>query len=796
MNRTLWWLALLFIIAEVAPAQVLRGTITDAETGSALPAASIHVENTYRGTITNAEGFYELKVEDFPVTLVVRFLGYETLHHTIERGVGLQHDFQMIPTAYEMETLTVTGENPAINIMRQVIERKQQWRATLSTYEVQAYSRFSISGDSSVLWVNESASTAYWDRDRGMKESIKGNRSTSNPFIYDSIFPVAHTVANLYDDNVFIAGHNLVGVTHPNALDVYDFAIIGAHMHQGTVVYDISATPKNPLSSAFVGRVAILDSAFVMMEAELAPGESFLFPMPIKRYEVTYRQQFSSYGQDYWMPVDFRSTILAELNMPGLLSFPPFDVDHVARFSDYQINVPVPEELYATDDILEVDSVAVAAGEVFDEPGVVVPLTVDEAAAFENPDIDEEFEEAFTPGGLIGRMATRYGNSPGNEGNSTESDTTRSPGARSILRNIEPRVWYNRVDGAHLGLHRTFYLTDFASLGIGGGWNSSAAKDERWRWHASIRLASPGNRSFFTEGRYENATARRYGDPSYLTAFFNGLLVLAGEDDYFDYYRRRGYSASAGFHLRNRALRLWTTFLREDHASLPMTTSYDFLGRAPQRDNSPIIPGRMQSLSVHFTLGRKTFFSGRRGNRSLNVSAEFGLPGSDFMFRRYALDATWRQPTFGQRRLLPALLDLRFILGYGTTTLPVQRAFSIDNAAVTYSQLGALRSRSGRFFEGDAILAVLWEHNFRTMIFEALGLQSIAQEGYSIIVYGGHARTWLHGPPEDPQRFATQETIHELGGSIAGIFGWLRVDVTTPLTGGPTRVGLGMYFPF
>ena len=115
------------------------------------------------------------------------------------------------------------------------------------------------------------------------------------------------------------------------------------------------------------------------------PGESFLFPQPIKRYEVSYRQQFSSYGGDYWMPVDFRSDILAEINMPGLLSFPAFRLNHVARFTDYQVNVAVPEELYSEERSLVLDSAAVEAGAVFEEPGMVVPLTADETAAYDKP---------------------------------------------------------------------------------------------------------------------------------------------------------------------------------------------------------------------------------------------------------------------------------------------------------------------------------------------------------------------------------------------------------------------------
>ena len=141
-------------------------------------AASIQVDGTYRGTITNVDGFYELKVDALPVTLVVRFLGYETIYRVVEDDAALEQHFALVPVTYVYAEITVSGEDPANAIMREVIARKKQWRASLETYETQGYSRFSIESDTSVVWVMESASTAYWDRERGMKERITGNRST------------------------------------------------------------------------------------------------------------------------------------------------------------------------------------------------------------------------------------------------------------------------------------------------------------------------------------------------------------------------------------------------------------------------------------------------------------------------------------------------------------------------------------------------------------------------------------------------------------------------------------------
>jgi len=61
----------------------LEGTIVDAQTGEALPAAHLIIKDTYTGTITNADGAFEITAPTLPVTLVARFIGYESVEVTV-----------------------------------------------------------------------------------------------------------------------------------------------------------------------------------------------------------------------------------------------------------------------------------------------------------------------------------------------------------------------------------------------------------------------------------------------------------------------------------------------------------------------------------------------------------------------------------------------------------------------------------------------------------------------------------------------------------------------------------------
>jgi hypothetical protein len=157
-------LATLWCASQVAGQTVVRGTVRDASTGDALPAANIQVEGTYRGTISNREGLFELRLEEIPSTLIVRYIGYGEQRRSITQSSSTQQDFDLEPVVYEAETVVVTGEDPAIRIMREVIERKKIWRAELETYRAFAYNRFAVSNDTGIVSIMETVTEAYWIR--------------------------------------------------------------------------------------------------------------------------------------------------------------------------------------------------------------------------------------------------------------------------------------------------------------------------------------------------------------------------------------------------------------------------------------------------------------------------------------------------------------------------------------------------------------------------------------------------------------------------------------------------------
>ncbi len=84
-------------------------------------------------------------------------------------------------------------------------------------------------------------------------------------------------------------------------------------------------------------------------------------------------------------------------------------------------------------------------------------------------------------------------------------------------------------------------------------------------------------------------------------------------------------------------------------------------------------------------------------------------------------------------------------------------------------------------YEGERYAALFWEHNFRTVPFELLGIPALTNRGIGLILHGAHGRTWISA-----SRLASlthtpryQDRVHhELGLSVNGLLSLFRLDLT------------------
>lgn len=87
--------------------QVVSGTVIDAESGETLPAVNIHVKGTTRGTTTDEEGTFSIRVDPDSTVLVFSFVGYETQEIDVQGRQEIKVELQ--PAVGELDELVVIG---------------------------------------------------------------------------------------------------------------------------------------------------------------------------------------------------------------------------------------------------------------------------------------------------------------------------------------------------------------------------------------------------------------------------------------------------------------------------------------------------------------------------------------------------------------------------------------------------------------------------------------------------------------------------------------------------------------
>ena len=762
--------------AGFARAQVVTGTVTDAETGEGLPAATVQIAGTYSGTITNGEGRYELAVPERPATLVARFIGYEPAEVVVEAGQA-ELDLALQPAAFVSPEIVVTDENPAEAIMRRVIERKQVWQRGLQSWRADAYVRQVFGREDEIVGIAEGVTEAYWQREKGIREVVKGSRRTENLPGFGAL-EAANAVINFYDDEVPFGGYDLMGPTSPDALGFYRFTLEGARTLGDEIVYDIGLRPKNGLQPGFEGRVSVLGGAYALIDVAVRPNEAVRFPL-VSQFGIDFAQQFSSFGQEVageavWLPVDFRLTAAAKLGMIGI-SFPRAELKTVVRLTDYAINVAVPDSLFEKGERTAVDSAAVASEAAF-ASSTVVPLEPREAAAYAELDSTDTIEEAFQPTGPLARFLdmTADEDEVSVSGGSGDSETTFS----SLGISFSPSLWFNRVEGLHLGATATRSVGKHVTAYAGGGYS---AEPELFTYRGGVRSRLFSNRRVRLSAALglERAVARRI-ESDFHGRLINSVGTLVGEPDYFDYYQREGGSAETGLRLRRLRTTLVVTGTAEQHTALPAASSFTAFGNdSAPRPNPRIVEGELRALGAELTIGDgpggfAQSVTGQRGLR-LRVEVSDAALGSDYGYVRAEGVAAWRLQTFLRRRLFPNTLDVRFAGGVHGGTLPLQRHFGIDGTILGFAPSGVFRSLRGRPVEGDRYAAVSWEHDFRSVPFELLGLEAFAVRNIGVVVFGAHGRTWLDADTRGTLNpFAPlnvpESWVHEVGVSVSGGF--------------------------
>lgn len=297
MERTLLFFVLMLPVCLPARAGRIGGMVRDAK-GNPLAYASVFVKGTTLGTTANREGHYFLDLAPGKYTIVAQYVGYERQEKQVETGQGpLVLDFTLSLQSLSLAEVVVTpgGEDPAYEIIRQTIKKREAHRQPLDSFTCEAYIRTLIktrklpkkifgqpieeddrqsrgldSAGKGILYLSESLTKIAFKKPGRVKlEVLSGRESGSNGFGFN--FP---TFINFYDNNVNVLAPQLnprgfVSPVADAALNYYRYHYEGSFVEDGREIDRIKVIPRRKYEPLFSGTINIVDGEWRIHSLDL-----------------------------------------------------------------------------------------------------------------------------------------------------------------------------------------------------------------------------------------------------------------------------------------------------------------------------------------------------------------------------------------------------------------------------------------------------------------------------------------------------------------------------------------------
>ena len=306
-------LGLLLCMAIAQTNAQITGTVKD-QNGNALPYVNIYTENGSKGTTTNEDGIYELKIaEPGTYTLVYQFLGYKTLKKPIEAGsFPMEVNVSLEAESTSLDEVTVqSGENPANRIIRNAIDSRKLNSERLESFTADFYSRglWRIKnapekilgqdvGDlgggldstrSGIVYLSETISEIAYQKPDDFKEKIIASKVSGddNGFSLNS----AQEAYFSFYENTLEINSEMVSPIADYAFNYYRYKLEGTFFDdQGNMINKILVTPKREGDRIFSGFIYIVEDVWQIYGVDLTTTGIAIQVPPIEK--IIFKQNY------------------------------------------------------------------------------------------------------------------------------------------------------------------------------------------------------------------------------------------------------------------------------------------------------------------------------------------------------------------------------------------------------------------------------------------------------------------------------------------------------------------------
>lgn len=354
-KRLLLNLILILLGSTLAVAQVVTvsGKVKDAETGDPVPFANVIFQGTQIGTTTSFDGDFMLSSNQFYDSITVSYVGYESINVAIARGSQVL-EVKLVPNVIRLNELVVyPGENPAWEIMRNVVRNKKaNDKRRLEAYQYEGYTKIEIDIDNMSekfrsrkvvqkatavldsiqtiagengkpilpIFFSEALSDYYVKNDPFLrheyilKTNVTGLGLTDGTFT-SQIVGATFQEYNFYKNFLTILQKEFVSPIAGSWKGYYEYDLVDSLMVGDDFCYRLDYFPKRKHDLAFTGTIWITKDSYALKQIDAVIGKSANLNF-VEKMRV--QQELVQTDVGPWLPKKTR--VLVDISQPSVES--------------------------------------------------------------------------------------------------------------------------------------------------------------------------------------------------------------------------------------------------------------------------------------------------------------------------------------------------------------------------------------------------------------------------------------------------------------------------------------------
>ncbi len=336
---------LLSPIILIAQETVIRGKVTDSNSGDPIPFVNVVFANTAIGVTTDFDGNYELRTSTPTDTLLVSYVGYKVRKKAVVIGKSQVINFQLEEDVTRLQEIVITpGENPAFEIVRRVVKAKNiHDKRRLTAYEYDTYTKIEIDVDniseklrekkimkkiSQVLdsidriagedgkpilplFISESVSKYYFRDNPQLKHENILKSKVNGIGIQDGTLVTQLVGASFQEYNFYQNWLNILTKEFVSPIAdgwrlYYDYDLVDSLYIGDDYCYRLDFFPRSPQELAFTGSMWITKDKYALRQIDATVGKQANLNF-IEKIKI--QQELAPTEEGAWLPVKNRLLI-------------------------------------------------------------------------------------------------------------------------------------------------------------------------------------------------------------------------------------------------------------------------------------------------------------------------------------------------------------------------------------------------------------------------------------------------------------------------------------------------------